>query len=134
VSSNLDLVKSIYADWERGDWSSADWADAEIQFEMIGGVGEGRWSGKAQMGEAWATILAAWEDFRAIPGEFRELDDQRVLVFLENSGRGKGSGIDVREIAAKSANVFTIQGGKVVKLVAYWDRDRAIDELGLAES
>jgi ketosteroid isomerase-like protein len=131
VSATLDLVKSIFADWERGDWSSADWADPEIEYEMVGGLAEGRWTGVSEMGKAWAAMLSAWEDLRADPEEFRELDDERVLVFLRNRGRGKGSGIDIREISAKAANLFTIRDGKVKRLTLYWDRNTAINELGL---
>jgi ketosteroid isomerase-like protein len=133
VSENLDLIKSIYAAWERGDFSSADWADPEIEFAMVGGLIEGRWRGVAQMSEAWAAMLRAWEDLRAVPDGFRELDRGRVLVFLRNEGRGKGSGIDVGEISTKAANLFRIRDGKVTSLTLYWDRGRAIADLGLSE-
>jgi hypothetical protein len=133
VSSNLDLVKSIYADWERGDWSSADWADPEIEFEMIGGLNTGRWRGVAEMGEAWGTMVRAWKGLRAVPDEFRELRDGRVLVLLRNEGRGRGSGIEIGEISVKAANVFTVREGKVTRLALYWDRGEALADLGLAE-
>ncbi len=131
MSSNLDLVKSIYADWERGDWTSAEWADPEIEFGMVGGLVEGSWTGVAEMGNAWATMLDAWEDLTANPEEFRELDSGRVLVFLTNEGRGKGSGIEIGGISTKAANVFEVQNGRVTRLTLYWDRNRAIEELGL---
>jgi hypothetical protein len=40
VSENLDFVRSIYANWERGDFGGAEWADPEIEFE--------RWDGLAR--------------------------------------------------------------------------------------
>jgi ketosteroid isomerase-like protein len=133
VSANLDFIKSIYAAWETGDFSTADWADPEIDFEMVGGLTPGIWNGVAEMTEVWAGMLRAWEGLRAVPEEFRELDGDRVLVYLRNEGRGKGSGIELHGISAKSANVFTVRGGKVTRLILYWDRARAIADLGLSE-
>jgi ketosteroid isomerase-like protein len=132
VSENLDLVKSIFAAWERGDFSSAGWAHPEIEFVMTGGLSEGRWSGISEMSQAWSAMLRAWENLRAVPDEFRELEGDRVLVLLRNRGRGKGSGIEIGEISTKAANLFTISDGKVTSLILYWDRDRALADLGLA--
>lgn len=133
MSANLDFIKSIYAAWEMGDFSMADWADPDIEFEMVGGLTPGIWNGVAEMTEVWAGMLRAWEGLRAVPEEFRELDGDRVLVYLRNEGRGKGSGIELHGISAKSANVFTVRGGKVTRLILYWDRARAIADLGLGE-
>jgi ketosteroid isomerase-like protein len=131
MSANLDLVRSIYAAWGRGDYSSTEWAHAEIEVVAVDGPDPGNWTGIAALAEAWRDFLSAWGEYRAEAEDYRELDDDRVLVVLTASARGKASGLEVGQIG-KGANVFTVRDGKVIKLVLYWDRDRAVADFGLA--
>src|SRR2546426_449290 len=72
ASANLDLVRSIVADWERGDFSTVEWADPGIEYVIADGPTPGRWSGLTGMMEGSRTFLSAWEDWRAKPEEYRE--------------------------------------------------------------
>ena|SRR2546421_197439 len=128
---NLDLVRSIYADWERGDFSGADWAHPEIEFVVADGSDPGVWTGVAGMAGAWREVLSAWEDVRTKVDEFRELDDERVFVLLNWSGRGKRSRFDLKQMPWTGTNLFHLRSGSVTRLVLYWDRDRALADLGL---
>ena len=86
------------------------------------------------MAQAWRDLLSTWEDFRvAEVEEYRELDDRRVLVLNRFAGRAKGSGILVEQTRTDGASLFEIDNGRVTRLVAYLDRDRAFADLGLAE-
>ena len=127
--SNLDLVRSIYADWERGDFSSADWADSDIEFVYADGPEPGRWLGVEEMARRYGDWLRGWRDFRAEPEEYFVLDDSRILVFVRNSARGRTSGLELNTRSV--ANFFEVRGGKVVRIVLYWDRERALADLGL---
>jgi ketosteroid isomerase-like protein len=131
-SPNLDLVRSIYADWERGDWSSAEWAHPEIENVYADGPSPGSWEGEAGMAAAARDRLDVWEDFRVKAEEYRALDDERVLVLVRFSGRGKASGLEVGQMRTKGAHLFHITGGEVTRLVIYWDREHALADLGLA--
>jgi len=131
MSENLDLVRSIYADWERGDWSSTWWAHPEIEMVYVGGPEPGTSRGLGAMAETYAAWLTAWEDFSVLPEEYRELDDGRVFVLVTNAGKGKESGVDIGNMIGKGANVFDIDAGKVRTLAVYFDRDRALADLGL---
>ena len=134
TSRNLDFARSFYADWERGDFSSADWAHPEIEIATYDGPAPGSYKGLAGMAESWRDFLSVWEEYRVEVEEFRELDDERILVLMFHCGRGKASGLEVGQMGTKraGANLLQIRDGKVAKLVLYWDRENAFTDLGLA--
>jgi ketosteroid isomerase-like protein len=133
MSENLDVVRSIFADWERGEYRSIGWAHPEIENEIVGGPSPGSWSGLAGMAEGWRDFLSAWEGVRFVADEFRELDGERVLVLTHASGHFRTSGLDAGQLHSKGANLFHIRDGKVTRHVAYLQRDLAFADLGLQE-
>jgi ketosteroid isomerase-like protein len=133
MSENLDLVRSIFADWERGDFSSAGWADPEIEWVFADGPTPGAWRGSDGLAHAWGDFLRAWQDFRIGVEGFRELDAEQVLVFDRFSGRGKTSGLDLGDTGSKGLNVFHLRHGKVTRIARYFSRERALADLGLEE-
>ena len=133
MSANLDLVRSIYADWERGDFTKAEWADPEIEYVFTDGPAPGTWTGLARMAEASRDWLSAWKNWHAGAEEYRELDDEHVLVLTRRGARGKTSGLEIERIRSKGAAVWHVRDGKVMRLVIYWDRDRALADLELKE-
>jgi ketosteroid isomerase-like protein len=133
MSENLDLVRSIYAGWERGDFAGTEWADPNIELVYAEGPAAGRWTGVAGMAQAWRDFLGNWEGYRIDVEGYRELDDERVLILLRVAGRGRTSGLELDEITPRSANLMRLREGKVTQLVLYWDRENALADLGLEE-
>ena len=132
AAAKLDVVRSTYAAWERGDFSSGEWANPEIEFVIADGPDPRSWTGLAGMTQGARGLLGAWEEYRIEAYEYPELDGERVLVLTHRSGRGKTSGLELGQMQAKGANLFHVRGGKVTRLVAYADRERALADLGLA--
>jgi ketosteroid isomerase-like protein len=134
---NMELVRSIYAAWARGDFSSTEWAHPDVEFVSADGFEIGSSTGLAEMGQTWRNWIDAWEEYRVEVDEYRQLDGERILVLMLHCGRGKKSGLDVGQIGGEAkragANVLHVRDGKVTRLVLYWDRERALADLGLLE-
>ena len=127
----MEVVRSIYAAWERGDYRSAEWAHPEISFAVADGPTPGSWTGVADMAGVLRELLSAFEELRSEADEYRPLDDERVLVLVHFTGRGKTSGMEVGDIQMTGANLFHVRDGTVTRLVLYWDRENALNDLGL---
>jgi ketosteroid isomerase-like protein len=130
---SAEIVRSILASWERADFRSVSWAHPEIEYTVVGGPEPGTWTGLAEMKASVRAFMSAWEDYGIEAQAYRELDDERVLVLVRLSGRGKASGLDIEETQAKGAQVWQVREGQVIRLVLYWHRDQALADLGLSE-
>lgn len=131
MGANLDLVRSVLADWERADFRSVSWAHPEIEYVVTGGPEPGKWDGLGAMMASVRDFMSAWDNYGISAERFYELDAERVLVLVRLSGRGKVSGLEIADTGAEGAEVWHIRDGAVARLHMYWDRDRALTDLGL---
>src|SRR4051812_1862579 len=113
MSENLDLVRSIYADWERGGFGRVDWAHPDIEWIDVDGPDAGSATWLAPMEANWREWLRGWDDFRAEAEGIRELDGERVLALHRFTGRGKTSGVEVGPTGPKGACLFYVVDDKV---------------------
>lgn len=126
---NVELVRSIVADWARGDYSSVGWADLEIEFTMPGSFVVTR--GIEAMGRRWGEFLSAWEHLATVPEDFIDAGGDRVLVLVRFEGRGRTSGIPVETFLG--GQLFTVKKGKIVRLATYSYRQDAFEAAGLPD-
>jgi ketosteroid isomerase-like protein len=140
---NVELVRSVLAALvegldvglisaarESGDYGSVEWAHPEMDWVIADGPSAGSWIGIAGMVESVGGMLDAWEEWHLEADRYWELDHERVLVLTRIGGRGKTSGV---EVWTTSAHLFHVRDESVTKIVTYYDRHRALADLGLEE-
>ena len=69
---NVNLVRSIYADWERGDFSSVAWAHPDIEYVITDGPTPGRWTGHAGLRDGFHHFAGAWDTLHVKATEFTQ--------------------------------------------------------------
>jgi ketosteroid isomerase-like protein len=91
---------------------------------------EGRvYRGREGVIEAFRVWRGTWENWE---GQVEEIVDagDRVLMVLHESGRGKGSGV---EIDQHTFFLYTLRDGLIVHTVVLINRDEALEAAGLSE-
>jgi ketosteroid isomerase-like protein len=134
---NVEIVRMIYATWERGDFSLMDrepeWHDAFApDFEWHtrddlpdAGVRKG-YEGAVRLRDEW---VQAFDDMHVNVDEMIGAGDH-VIAVGRLCGCLRGSG---RELDIEETQVWTMRDGKAVEVRAYLTRSEALKAVGLAE-
>jgi ketosteroid isomerase-like protein len=85
--------------------------------------------GRESVSRIFTQFDAAWEEHQTHPDEIRAIDDERVLLLSRDHFRGR----DGIELDQTSGTIFTLRGGKIVRMQAFWDRSKALEAAGRGE-
>ena len=72
----------------------------------------------------------AWEYLQLETDKVIEVDDDTILFLATLDGKGRGSGLKIRQDVAQ---VVTFRAGKVVRIVVYTEPTEAFEAVGLSE-
>jgi ketosteroid isomerase-like protein len=128
---NVEIVRRIFEEWERGNFSKADYLDPDVRFRWVNPilVSRGETRGLAELAEGVKEFLKAWEGLTARAEQI--IDAGETVVAIEEwRGRGKASGAPTQ---VHQASVWTISDGKVIRVVVYADRAEALEAAGLGK-
>jgi uncharacterized protein len=127
---NVETVRRIVGAFCAGDWTTAlNGYDEAVELDQSRMPDGGLYHGHQGMREFYRRWVGTWEHFHANPVEFIDTGDA-ILVIMEISGTGKGSGAPV---TMRTADVYTVAGGKVVRHIGYPDASQALEAAGLRE-
>ena len=127
---NVEIVRRIIEAAQRADWDAAmSGYDPAVVLDQSRMPGGGVYHGHDGVREFYGGWVASWEDFRIESERLIEAGDQ-VIDINEVSGKGKGSGVAVK---MRTANVWTIERGRVVRHVGYPNAAEALKAAGLSE-
>jgi ketosteroid isomerase-like protein len=97
----------------------AEWHESEVLPDT------GIYRGREAIRSFLTDFLASWERFDQTVEEVRREGDRvLVLIHLEATGRGSAADVD-----ARYAHLWTVSGGRGVRVDAFYDRDEALEAL-----
>ena len=131
-SENVEIAKRVVDAFNRRDVESffALSVSAFEWYPAMAGTAEGGGHRGREGIEAYlADIGEAWEEYRVLADEFRDLGD-RVVMLGRIEGRGHGSRA---WIDSPTGTIFEFLNGKMSRLRTYLDHGEALRAAGLSE-
>jgi ketosteroid isomerase-like protein len=127
MAERVEIVRAMYEAYARGDAETAFsmiHPDALIDFSVRGDVSAGR--GPETLAAVTAGWLDTWDDYHERLDEIRDLGDQ-VLLVVTQTGRGKGSGI---EVTNQWAWLITVEDDLLTSMITYAGPEEALAAAG----
>ena len=127
---NVEIVRRVFDAWRAGHVEAALAAyHPEVVYDATVLPEGNMYRGREGLVEAIRVWAGTWTDWR---WEVEELIDagDRVLAVTRQSGRGKGSGVDVVQ---QTFGIFSLRDRQIVHVTILLDRAKALEAVGLRE-
>ena len=125
-------MRAVVEAQRRRDWQAfRRLYDRDIEWEDVSGLW-GDWGtrrGFEEVREAWLTWFEAFEQVDFEIEELVEAGD-KVVALIRARGRGRESGVVIDQ---RLPSVWTVRGGRVVRVRGYREAGDARDAAGLSE-
>ena len=133
-AENVEIVRRLYEQIAAGNSEGAfEVYDPEIEWDSTRApwlleLGfDPLYRGHEGVRTALRAFFAAWESIEYRPEKLVDAGDD-VVAFVHISARGRASGI---EVAYEHPQVWTLRGGKVIRMRVFSDREEALRAAGL---
>jgi ketosteroid isomerase-like protein len=129
---NVEIVQAIYRAFDEGDAGAAlerIAADAVWDLTNHSWPGEDQYFGHEGIVQVLSEFIGIFDDYKVTPERFIDAGDKVVVVQHElATHKGSDAGIDRRQ-----ASIYTMRGGKAVRIDHYLDIAKALEAAGLSE-
>lgn len=124
AAEDIETVTASYEALNQGDVDAAMEALAEdaVWHESEALPDTGIYEGREAIRAFLTEFLASWERFHQTIEETRQAGD-RVALLIHLEARGRGS---AAEVDARYAHVWTLAGGRGVRVDAYYEGEEAL--------
>ncbi len=131
-SENVELVRRLVEPWTRGDFSAwlRSFGPDVVMSAYTPAQGVVTTCGRDQVLEYVSEFATQWDPYRVEVDEVVSLGDDTVLVSGRQIGIGRGSGIEVSDVAFV---VNRLRNGQIVAVHWRLDRNEALEAVGLRE-
>jgi ketosteroid isomerase-like protein len=131
---NVEIVRRIFDAWEQQDPVSALSAlDPEVEWDLThhNWPGPQKYYGHEGVAEVLAEWISPFSHYELRAERYIDAGNDKVVAVQVERGTHSDSGV---EIDRRTASVYTLRQGKVIRIEHFLDHESALEAAGLRES